>query len=98
MRGDDQQQSDLHSYLWPEQTSLGTGVYWSPDGKGLYCGSRSPQGGTILYVDLMGNARVLWQLKGETGGPVWGIPSPDGRYLAMKRAPLNSNVWMLEGS
>ena len=71
-------------------------LYWSPDGKGLYCGSRSPQGGAILYLDLKGNARVLWQLKG-TGGSSWGIPSPDGRYLAIGTVPVNSNVWMLEG-
>ena len=45
---------------WPNIT----GLDWSPDGKGLYCGSVSPQGRTLLYVDLKGNARVLWQYKG----------------------------------
>jgi hypothetical protein len=72
------------------------GLYWSPDGKGLYCGSRSPRGGTLLYVDLKGNARVPWQFKGQ-GGNIWGIPSPDGRYLAILGEATNSNVWMLEG-
>ena len=72
------------------------GLEWSPDGEGLYCGARSPQGSTILYVDLNGNARVLWQFKGVSN-PVWGIPSPDGKYLAMAGAVQNSNVWMLEG-
>lgn len=71
-------------------------LYWSPDGKGLYVGSRSPQGKAILNVDLKGNARVLWRFKG-VGGPAWGVPSPDGRYLAMENQPLNSNAWMLEG-
>jgi len=47
--------------------------------------------------DLKGNARVLWQFKGG-GGPVWGIPSPDGRYLAMRNQADSSNVRMLEGS
>jgi hypothetical protein len=65
----------------------------TPDGKGLYCGSYQGLVGTILYVDLKGNARVLWQFKG-TGGPVWGIPSPDGRYLAMRNQAESSNVWM----
>jgi len=72
-----------------------SGLEWSPDGKGMYCGSVSAQGATLLYVDLAGNARVLWQNNG--GSIIWGIPSPDGRYLAIRAEPRNSNVWMLEG-
>ena len=71
------------------------GLDWSPDGKGIYCWSASVQSGTLLYVDLEGNARVLWQEKGSYDG--WGIPSPDGRYLAILASAANSNVWMLEG-
>jgi Tol biopolymer transport system component len=80
------------------------GLYWSPDGKGLFCGSNSPRGGTILYVDLKGNARVLWHFEGSSPvgsvvdvGSIWGIPSPDGRYLAIESMMENCNVWMLEG-
>ena len=71
-------------------------LYWSPDGKGLYCGSVSPQSHTLLYVDLKGNARVLWQFKGQARS-IWGVPSPDGRYLAIPSSVTNSNVWMLAG-
>jgi serine/threonine protein kinase len=71
------------------------GLTWSPDGKGLYCGSVSPQGGTVLYVDLKGNARVLWEDKGVSGISV--VPSPDGRYLAISHEVGTSNEWMLEG-
>ncbi len=80
---------------WPNLA----GLYWSPDGKGMYCGSVSPQGGgALLYVDLAGSARLLWQHKGEAGDWFYGIPSPDGRYLAMLLGTVtNSNVWMLEG-
>jgi len=77
---------------WPNNT----GLDWSTDGKGLYCGSQSPQGSTLLYVDLQGNARPLWQHKGG-GGDFSGVPSPDGRYLAIEAGALNSNIWMLEG-
>jgi Tol biopolymer transport system component len=56
---------------WPNIS----GLDWSADGKGLYCGSVSPQGDSV----------------------VWGIPSPDGRYLAIMGAVINSNVWMIEG-
>jgi hypothetical protein len=77
---------------WPNLA----GLDWSPDGKGFYAGSASPQGRTLLYVDLKGNARVLWEFKGA-GGLIWGLPSPDGRYLAIKREVANSSVWLLEG-
>jgi eukaryotic-like serine/threonine-protein kinase len=77
---------------WPNLN----GRSWSSDGKGLYCGSISAQSRTLLYVDLKGNARVLWQVKGFGG--IWGMPSPDGRYLALLGGDvINSNVWMVEG-
>jgi len=77
---------------WPNVT----GLDWSPDGKGFYCGSVSPQASTLLYVDLKENARVLWQYKGGSG-EIYGHRSPDGRYLAIMGAVINSNVWMIEG-
>jgi serine/threonine protein kinase len=76
---------------WPNIT----GLDWSPDGKGIYCGSAPGPGTTLLYVDLEGNARVVWQNSGGTGS--WGIASPDGRHLAIRGGARNSNVWMLEG-
>jgi serine/threonine protein kinase/Tol biopolymer transport system component len=72
------------------------GLDWSPDGKGFYYGAYSPQGGTLLYVDLNGNARTMWRTKG-VAGRLSGVPSPDGRYLAILGTLTNSNVWMLEG-
>ena len=79
---------------WPNPRVL----VWSPDGKGLYIGSGSSAFGSsaLLYVDLKGAAHVLWQDKGASG-EIWGVPSPDGRYLAIKREVANNNVWMLEG-
>ncbi len=76
---------------WPNIT----GLDWSPDGRGLYCGSASSRVATLLYVDLKGNSRVLWQYK--AGGATWAIPSPDGRYLAIEGAVTNSNVWAVDG-
>ena len=76
---------------WPNLA----GLTWFADGKGLYCASVSPQSRTLLYVDLKGNARVLLQFKGA-GGDIYGIPSPDGRYLAIPGEVINSNVWLLE--
>ncbi len=78
---------------WP---NLAHAYEWSPDGKGLYCASRSPQGYTLLYVDLKGIARPLWQNKGGVG-QTYAVPSPDGRYLAIGSGVLTNNVWLLEG-
>lgn len=74
------------------------GLDWSADGKGFYCGTSSPQRGTLLYVDLKGNARVLWQ-SSELGRDAYlgGIPSPNGRHLAIWGPAWSSNVWMMEG-
>lgn len=74
------------------------GLHWAPDQKGFYCSSVSSQVNTLLYVDLQGNARVLWQYKASADPySFWGIPSPDGHYLAIQVGVANSNLWMLEG-
>jgi Tol biopolymer transport system component len=76
---------------WPNLGDLA----WSSDGKGLYVWSVSPQGCTLLHADLKGSARPLWQFKGALGY-AGGVPSPDGRYIAIAGGVFNSNVWMLE--
>ena len=78
---------------WPNIT----GINWSPNGRWFYCGSVSPQGSTLLHVDQQGKARVLWQYKGGGDAAIWGIPSPDGHYLAIRGDVINSNIWMVEG-
>jgi Tol biopolymer transport system component len=71
-----------------------TGLDWSSDERSLLCGSRSQQGATLLRVDLNGSATVLWQYKGARG--MGGIPSPDGRYLAIFVQTSHVNLWMIE--
>jgi eukaryotic-like serine/threonine-protein kinase len=74
------------------------GVDWSADGKGFYCGSVSSQAATLLYVDLGGNASVLWQYKGVgLDSTISGVASPDGNHLAITGELTNRNVWMVEG-
>jgi DNA-binding beta-propeller fold protein YncE len=72
------------------------GLDWSADGKGIYVGSTSSQGGTLLYVDLKGTAQVVWQTKERTRF-LGGIASPDGRHLAIWGVMYNSTAWMVEG-
>jgi serine/threonine protein kinase/Tol biopolymer transport system component len=76
---------------WQSLTSLA----WSPDNRGFYCGSASSQGMALLYVDLKGNARVLSPYKWTTS--LVGIPSPDGRYLAIGRSITDSSGWVIKG-
>ncbi|HVT91878.1 MAG TPA: winged helix-turn-helix domain-containing protein [Bryobacteraceae bacterium] len=79
---------------WPKLESM----QWSPDGRGLYCGSASSQGGTLLYTDLKGSAKALWTSRELDGGPfIAGVPSPDGRHIALTGAIHQSTAWMVEG-
>jgi Tol biopolymer transport system component len=78
-----------------EWSSFDKGPDWAADGKGFYLSSTSPTSTTLLYMDLEGHATALWEQK--TGGRgTWGVPSPDGRQLAILGYTMDSNVWMLE--
>jgi Tol biopolymer transport system component/DNA-binding winged helix-turn-helix (wHTH) protein len=68
---------------------------WSADGKHLWVSASTTIGTNgLLNVDLQGRVRPVWaQTKMSVG---WGIPSPDGRYLALWQASSNANVWMVE--
>jgi len=63
-------------------------------GKGLLVSSRIPRSSVLLHVDLAGNSHLLWKKDGGIG--TFGIPSPDGRHLAMLGWTLNSNIWEME--
>jgi hypothetical protein len=66
-------------------------IHWAADGKALFVGAGSGPG-TLLYVDLFGNAEVLW----EHASPLLSSPSPDGRYLAIADHTMDRNLWMME--
>jgi len=69
-------------------------VTWASDGKGLYIGSPTNGGCSLVYVDLDGKSTVVW---GQRGGlSTIGVPSPDGRQLALTGWNLSSNVWLME--
>ena len=69
-------------------------VVWMQSGKGLLVSSRIPRSSVLLHVDLAGNSHLLWKKDGGIG--TFGIPSPDGRHLAMLGWTLNSNIWEME--
>ena len=67
---------------------------WAADSKGLFVAHSIQGGAAILYVDLQGNANVLWQ---QHGGPfTYGFSSPDGHHLAFLGWTIEGNVWMME--
>jgi len=47
-----------------------------------------------LFVDLKGKPHPLWQQR--SGSFTWGVPSPDGRHLAIFGHDFNGNMWMIE--
>ncbi len=77
-------------------------VNWTADGKGLIVASATDNGAVLLHVELRGNAEVLWEQKGnlESANTAFaapsGLPSPDGRHLAIYAGHLSGNMWMME--
>ncbi|HEV2494177.1 MAG TPA: winged helix-turn-helix domain-containing protein [Terriglobia bacterium] len=67
---------------------------WAADGNGFYVCSQSLKRATLLYVNIDGEAHVLWERDGAF--QTWGVPSPDGRRLAVLGQTANSNLWLIE--
>jgi len=68
---------------------------WMPDGAGFIASElHSGKEVRLLHVDLRYASQIL---RSEPGiGETWGVPSTDGRYLAMHRVTGTANVWMVE--
>lgn len=67
---------------------------YAPDGKGFFAGDSAPTSARLLHIDLTGKASVLWR---QAGSPsIWGVPSPDGKYLALMMRTEDSNVYIVE--
>jgi serine/threonine protein kinase len=67
---------------------------WAPDSKSVFVGTWGPAGTTLLRIDLDGNAQPVWQQPEPT--QTWGIPSPNGRLLAVFGTSRDANVWMID--
>jgi hypothetical protein len=70
-------------------------MQWSADGKNLYVKGSSPTMDAMLQIDTEGRARVLLE-SGISPSYRGAIPSPDGRYLALRAWTQNKNIWMIE--
>jgi eukaryotic-like serine/threonine-protein kinase len=74
--------------------NLGQALDWAADGRGLFVSGPTENGSALLYVDLQGDANVLWEQSGHVD--TWGVPSPDGRHLAIYGFARSSNIWLIE--
>lgn len=71
--------------------------FWAADGRGLFVSPSAGLGATLLYADLEGRGQAIWkQPVPIIDYPARGIPSPDGRYLAVLALAIDRNVWLLE--
>jgi len=83
---------DLNVKDWPGLFS----IWWSSDNKSLIVGSFSNSGSTLLNVTLEGRAYVLKNDPLLSTFNNWGVPSYDGRYLALLERRTETDVWTLE--
>ena len=78
------------------------GIDWASDGKSLWIAAsksraNGPRNCSLLNVPVGGATRVMFEDDGLCF--LAGIPSPDGRHLALEGVrPDSSNVWLLEMS
>jgi Tol biopolymer transport system component len=78
----------------PNTSSLFSFGY-APDGKGYFVSDVWLTEARELYVDLSGNISVLYREPVSVFG-IWGIPSPDGKFLALVLVTDDSNVYLIE--
>jgi len=67
---------------------------WSADQKGFFVTRKGQKGNELLYLDLTGRATSLRKCTG--GETCFGLPSPDGRHLAIIDRNQSTNMWMME--
>jgi hypothetical protein len=72
-------------------------LFWAAEGRGLFTSANGGLGATLLYVDLQGRARVIWRERFPIiNAEARGVPSPDGRYVAVLDRTQDNNVWLLK--
>lgn len=78
----------------PTRLNNGDEFYWTVDGKRLLV-PEDWQGKSMLWnLDLGGNRHLIWQDFGTH--LTSGIPSPDGRHVALLTSRSTNNYWMME--
>jgi eukaryotic-like serine/threonine-protein kinase len=71
-----------------------TSFDWAPDSKSVFVATRGPSGSTLLRIGVNGEVQPVWGRVEPTH--LWGVPSPDGRHIAVFDASSDANAWMIE--
>jgi Tol biopolymer transport system component len=86
--------TDLHGATEREITVSGVqnlqSLDWSADGSGFFSGDAQSDSTRLLHIDRNGGSQILWTQPGLN--ELWGISSPDGRYLATLKYDVSANV------
>jgi len=77
-----------------ESVGVLTRLTWSADQKGFFVSRKGQRGYELLYLDFQGNATPLRNCVGSD--TCQGLPSPDGRHLAIIDRDQSNNMWMME--
>ena len=90
------QQSEI---AWSGSSGIGhwSGFDWSSDGTGIFMTHQSPFGSfvtSLYFIALDGKVHLLWNPKSYLG--TFGVPSPDGRRIALHAEEIDSNLWAVE--
>jgi hypothetical protein len=88
----------LHGRLMHQSPSQSVGeliwLSWSADQKGFFVTRKGQGGNELLYLHLQGKATSLRKCIGDE--TCFGLPSPDGRHLAIIDRNQSTNMWMME--
>jgi eukaryotic-like serine/threonine-protein kinase len=88
----------LHGQLMRRIPSQSVGeliwLAWSANQNGLFVTRKAQSGNELLYLDVQGNVTSLRKCIG--GETCLGMPSPDGRHLAIIDRNQSANMWMME--
>jgi serine/threonine protein kinase len=68
-------------------------LYWATDSQNMFASAVQPGAAVLLHVRPNGDAEPVWQQAQPK--LIWGIPSPDGRHLAILGARSESNLWLI---
>jgi len=68
---------------------------WTADGSGFFASHPSTRGAVLLFVNMAGVSKVLWELPGQNVY-LRAVPSPDGHHVAILGSQVENNVWMIE--
>ncbi len=71
-----------------------TSLDWAWDSMSMFIAGSRAGTLTLLRVAKDGKVQPLWTQPHASG--TWGVPSPDGRYLAIRSDSTDANVWSID--